>query len=85
MAKVHLSLSTFLVGFLLVLIVSDFGLVRGQSCDTEGSVRIESTCESSGLDACRTACSSISGVLSAVCKDDEDGETSTCTCCLNAA
>ncbi|MCL7040849.1 hypothetical protein MKW94_012233 [Papaver nudicaule] len=33
MAKTHLSLSLFLIGFLLVLFVADIGYVCGQGCD----------------------------------------------------
>ncbi|MCL7042978.1 hypothetical protein MKW94_030128 [Papaver nudicaule] len=42
MAKAaHLSLSSFLIGFLLVLVVADVACVRVQGCDSGGSVQVD--------------------------------------------
>ncbi|KAI3980303.1 hypothetical protein MKX01_001374 [Papaver californicum] len=57
MAKAaHLSLSPFLIGFLLVLFVADIGSVRGE-CDVGTSVNVES------CDNCDSLCISESDFL----------------------
>ncbi|KAI3948000.1 hypothetical protein MKW92_019990 [Papaver armeniacum] len=91
MAKAHLSLSTFLVGFLLVLIVSDFGLVHGESCATLGTFTFVGKCdpdEDSGQNStCNgSVCDFLYSTesLSAVFQDQEGSSTSTCFCCANA-
>ncbi|RZC89304.1 hypothetical protein C5167_029207 [Papaver somniferum] len=78
MAKVHPSLSHFLVGFLLVLIVADVAYVRVESCGEWGKDVCSRTC-----DHCDSDCVSARDFLvhHTECRPANFPGYMICTCC----
>ncbi|KAI3921561.1 hypothetical protein MKW98_013495 [Papaver atlanticum] len=81
MVKAHLSLLSFLIGFLLVLFVADIGYVRGE-CDVGRRMRVEDGCYGVDCDSlCISSCDFL--VSHTECQFDEGYIFSGhyCACC----